>query len=323
LAAVVAAVAAMAAFGGAFGASGGTAGAGSLNLGVGARSMGMGGTGTAGLNEPSGVWINPALVNGIGSAGVSFMHGTWLADVAMDQFSAAYPVPVGTVGAGLATLRVGEIKTYDALGYPTGTISPNDFMVTGAWAARVPKASSLGLSVGGGVTWLKSELMAGAEASTMSGGVGVCASPVRDLSLAVSMMHVGPGLKYDRKTASLPATVRAGGAYRFLKGEATVALDIVKAAGEDMSVRGGAEYTVAAGPDVKLSPRLGYKTGAPQGSLSGLSVGAGVSWRPPAAALEEGPEPTIFALNAFRVDYAWTPMGELGSAHWFTFILLF
>ena len=322
---VVAVVAAAAASGGAFGASGGTAGAGSLNLGVGARSMGMGGTGTAGLNEPSGVWINPALVDRIGGAGVSFMHGSWIESVALDQFSVAYPAPLGTVGVGLATLRVGEVKTFDSLGYQTGVISPNDLMVTGAWALPVMKSSGLGLTVGGGVTWLKSELMAGAEASTASGGLGACVSPVRDLSFAVSVMHMGPGLKYDRKAASLPATVRAGGNYRFLKGNAAVALDVVKAVGDDLSVRGGGEYTVAAGPDVSLSPRVGYKTGGPQGSLSGLSVGAGISWRPPAASLGEGsqPESTIFTLNVFRVDYAWTPMGELGSAHWFTFILLF
>jgi hypothetical protein len=319
----VAAVAGMAS-GAALGA-GGTSGAGSLNLGVGARSMGMGGTGTAGLNEPSGVWINPALVEKVGGAGISFMHGNWLSDISMDQFSTVYPAPLGTVAAGLATLRVGEVTTYDSLGYQTGKVSPNDLLLTGAWALPLLKSSGLGLTAGVGATWLKSELLADAEASTVAGAVGACLEPMRDLSVGLSLLHLGPGLKYDRTTASLPATVRVGGSYRFLAGAGTVSADVVKPAGEDLSVRGGAEYMVSAGKDVTVGPRLGYRTAAPTGTLGGLSAGAGVTWRPPAASPEDGiqPEPTMFALNVFRVDYAWTPMGELGSAHWFTFVLLF
>ena len=148
------------------------------------------------------------------------------------------------------------------------------------------------------------------------------------LSLAAAVQHLGTGLDYGGKTSSLPVTIRGGAAVTLADLGLVVVADGVKPSDGDLSVRAGAEKSFAVRSDVSIAVRAGWRSGAPQGSLSGLAAGADVFWHPdggfndPAlAGIGESPEGR--GVTGFRLSYAWTPLGELGDAHWFAVALSF
>ena len=56
-----------------------------------------------------------------------------------------------------------------------------------------------------------------------------------------------------------------------------------------------------------------------------VAAGGGLHWHPAQGFAGRGgaEKRKTYFVSAVRVDYAWTPMGELGEAHWFSFGLVF
>lgn len=301
----------------------GTTGGAALSIGGSARALGMGGAGAGALAEAAAVWVNPAQLARLDSPQLSFMHGAYAGSVSLEQFAVAGPVaPVpGRLGAALTSLRAGTLDVVDSVGTPAGTFSPGEIAVTGSWAIQRGR-----LAVGAAASWITSDLGLGAEASAFAGDVGVSLAPTPELTLGVAAQHLGTALGYGGAEAALPLTIRGGAAYALQPFRLTFAVDAVKPADADVSVRGGAEKGFAVRPDVSVAARAGYATAGPRGGLAGLALGAGVHWRPadvPGGERAIEGEPRRWDIRGVRVDYAWTPLGELGAAHWFSVGLLF
>lgn len=301
----------------------GTVGGQGISLGSSARSLAMGGAGVAAIKEPAAIWINPAQIVRLKTPGMSFMHGVWLEDVALDQFAVGLPIPVGFVGGALTLVRVQDIQSFDASGNPAGTITPSDLSLTAAYALSVGK-----VAVGLAGTYFRSELADDARATAFAGDVGASVRPVPELTISVSALHMGSTLKFDAQKAQLPMTIRGGAAYAVPAYGVTAAADVVKPLKNEVSVHLGLEERVTLHRDVSLNVRGGWRSRAPTGRLSGVAAGGGLLWHPVHGFADRGGEEDAgqgksYFVSAVRVDYAWTPMGELGEAHWFSFGLVF
>lgn len=317
-AAIVAGTAQAGAAGGAGTASGAAAG-----IGGSARSLAMGGAGMADLSEPGAIWVNPARLAGLRSPEAGFMHGTWVEGVAVDQLAIAGPTRWGAFGGGVSLLGMGSIQSYDSSGAEAGSFSPGEqsYSLGWAWPGGM-------WSAGAAVSYYRSELASDAHASAWSGDAGVSVTPSPIVTAAVSVQHLGTGLDYGGKSASLPMTIRGGAAVSPANLGLVVAADAVKPSDGNVSIRAGAEKSFALRGDVTALVRAGYRTGAPTGGMGGLAAGAEVFWHP-----ESGfggfshPAPDVaerqYPVQGLRISYAWTPMGELGDAHWFAVALSF
>ncbi len=303
----------------------GTAGDAFAGVGGSARALAMGGAGAADLREPGAIWVNPAQLAGLEGAGAGvFLHGLYVQDVAVDQLAIAVPTALGTFGGAYGSMRMGEIEALDRLGSPAALpLSPQDWTAGGAWAGRV------GAFAAGASAWyLRSELAPGADAVAYAGDFGGSWTPIPAFAAGLAVQHLGSGLDYGGKAAALPLTIRLGAGFRPARTGLTLVADAVKAGGTAIALHAGAEERLTLAPGWWADLRGGWRTGAPSGgSATGVSAGAGVDWRPAdtgarlASASDEPYE--RFGVSGVRVDYAWTPLGELGQVHWLSFSLAF
>lgn len=289
-----------------------------------ARSLGMGGAGAAASMDAGAVWLNPANLGWLVAPEAAFMHGQYVADITVDQLALAFPAPHGGMAIGAAWTGLGAIESYNASGVSVGEFSPGDTSITVAYGYGTKLWAA-----GAGVSWARSELAGDARATAWSGDAGVSVRPLPQLAAGASVQRAGGTLTYDRDGAALPLTIRGGGAITLPMVPVTVAVDGVRVGDDDLSIRGGAEGRHEIKPGLDARVRAGWRTGTPSGGVSGLSAGAAMTWRPAAGFIDrdllrmsdDGGQ--SFWLKAVRVEYAWTPMGDLGSAHWFSLGLLF
>ncbi len=289
-----------------------------------ARSLGMGGAGAAMGADAGSIWLNPGHLGWLTTPEMAFLHGQYVAEIAVDQLSFALPAPYGGAAIGVARASMGTLDSYNAVGTNIGTFSPGDLSVTAAYGYGA-KLWAAGLAVG----WARSELTTDARASAWSGDVGGCVRPMPMLTIGAAVQRVGGSLTFDTEAADLPLTIRGGAALAVPGLPITVALDAVQSGDDELSIRGGLEGSREVKPGLDARVRAGYRTGTPAGGVSGLAAGAAVTWRPEAGffdrdfAVLEDPSEHSFWLAAVRIEYAWTPMGDLGNAHWFSLGLLF
>ncbi len=305
----------------------GTASGAGISLGGSTRLLALGGAGMAALEEPAAIWVNPAQIARLDNYALSLMHGIWVEDVMLDQVAVVIPAPVGRFGGALTYLRVNDIETFDATGRSTGTFTPNDLTVTGAYAMV---SGPLVFGVAG--KYVQSELASDVKATALALDAGISFTPMPNLTIAAAGLHLGSTLEYDRASARLPATIRGGVSYLLPKSHVTLVSDVVKPIDGDVVAHLGVEKGVEFRKTFGLDLRAGWHNGAPRGSLSGASAGCGVRWIPEAGITEseslygsggEVDGARSYPIKGVRVDYAWTPMGELGVAHWFSLLLSF
>ena len=158
--------------------------------------------------------------------------------------------------------------------------------------------------------------------------LGISFMPVPALTVSAAALHLGSELKYDRESAPLPTTLRCGAAYVVEAYGVTVAADVVKPWDGDLAVHAGAEERITLHKELAFSLRGGWHSKAPTGGARGMAAGVGIDWHPAGGFTDTegyrklgGVAP--YAVSAVMVDYAWTPMGELGTAHWFSLALVF
>jgi len=303
--------------------SAGTSAGTAVNVGGSARSLAMGGCGETGRGEAAAVWINPSLLARLAQPQLSFMHGMWVEGVSVEQCAVGQPTGYGSFAAGFTAIRIGSIDTYNSWGTPTGKYSPGDMAVSLAYALG---ARMLTFGVAG--SWLKSDLAEGVGATTMAFDAGASVVPFPPLTVSVSALHMGGSLKYGSRTASLPQTVRGGASFAFGKTGLTAAVEAIKPADGIHEIRAGAEEEFTAGKGFMVAARGGWRNGAPEGSMSGLTLGGGIRWYPGKDSDEsnqpgEADGEVSYLIGAIALDYAWTPLGELGNAHWFSIALIF
>jgi hypothetical protein len=259
----------------------------------------MGGAYSAISEEASAVYWNPAGLIQIPKLSATFMRTQYLADVSYQYAAYAHRLTYDSVIAGSIFLTdIGAIDRMDMDGTKRGTFSPSDQVFTLSYSKAILEFSDkdMDVSIGVSAKYIKSQIVESAKA--YAGDLGIMTYSFTDIPyrLGVTMTNLGSGMRYDVDSSPLPLTFKLAGAVNPFK-NMLFSLDAVFPKQNTPSFLLGAELSTEPNELTRLSARAGLNSQRLKDGLGGLTVGAGAT------------------LHFFTLDYAFIPMGELGSTH--------
>ncbi|MBI4050914.1 MAG: PorV/PorQ family protein [Elusimicrobia bacterium] len=268
-----------------------------LKIGVGARPIGMGNAFTAIANDINAIAWNPAGLSQLSKREVGLMHAELFADTRYDFLGYAHPTSIGTFGLGINYLSQAKIESRSADRSASGSFGASDMALNIAYGRPIPSGTRLGINF----KYLQSQI---SDVKAQGWAVDLGAlhrTPIAGLNLGLAVQNLGPGLKFIEESSPLPLTFATGFTYHLHLGMA-LALDLKHMPHDKRTtVSIGTEYALFSA----LTLRAGYLGAlAAQGQknlrstegLAGLGTGFGLK------------------LRGYGIDYAFTPMGELGNA---------
>jgi len=272
----------------------GSTGASYLELPVGGTVISMGETGAANSSAPFSWLMNPASLANCSETGIGIFHSQWIMDTNYNNAFVMKRVhPRIIFGAGLTYLSAPEIQGFNTMGEKTNPLKNNS--LSGSVGISFTPAEYLGIGVN-----LKhlQEKIADYSARGYALDVGILVKPpVSGLQFGVSANNIGPKIKFISHQEELPFCARFGGSYSvkglFKKCRLTIAADMVKPKYEDIYGCFGGELEIGE----ILFLRSGYVAEKSR-IADGFTAGGGINL---------GKE--------FRIDYAYTPYGDLGNFH--------
>lgn len=266
-----------------------------LKIPVGARQVGMGQAFTAIANDSNAAWWNPAGLGTLTSREISATDAQLFADTRYDTLSYAHPMPSATVGLSIGYLRHGEIEGRTADRKKAGKFGASD-MVAGVSFGR-PAGD---LHVGGTMKFVRSSI-ADESATGFAADVGVLMpTKVPGLTFGASLQNVGPGMKFISERDPLPLTVSMGAGYQTPMG-LTLSADVKRNVTDEQT-------NVAVGMEMPLLAAVTARAGYQRATFGGASLGG------PSTGLAGFAGGLGLKIFGYSVDYAFTPMGELGAA---------
>ncbi len=270
----------------------------------------LGGAGSAMIADVSSLYINPAGLSSMNSTQLWATHTELFEDSSMNSFAFGYPFGLEskgqTIGLGVTYLNYGAIEARDANRQTVGSFRPSDLAATLSYA-RIVGPLTAGLSVKA-----IQEKIAGDSASGVAADLGTqWNTPLRGLHLGLSLLNVGPSMKFISEKYSLPTTARFGVGYSI--GLFNVLSDVgVPAHGGKNWYALGTEFR----PVSMLSLRAGYlttgesrladkSTSSQLAGFAGFAGGIGMQ------------------IGRYQIDYAMTPHQQLGNTQQFSFSMNF
>jgi hypothetical protein len=284
----------------------GTAGANFLKLGAGARALSLGGAASAITEDPTALYWNPAALGNDHRREVSFMYASYLESISYSDVAFALPLVQspggigwkyglgGTLGLEATLLDFGSIGQTDVSGNPEGSYHPRATVLALGYSWPV---EMLARTFWFGAAAKYIDFTIADSASTVAADVGILTRPLDRLTLALALQNLGFGMRFNNATDDLPMTLRLGSGYVVSK-HWLLSMDVVQPKDNDAQVCLGAENSLEVGAQGKLFLRAGYSTAFKDvDGFAGPSFGVG------------------FARNRFSFDYAFVPMGDLGTTH--------
>ena len=281
--------------------SAGTTSADFLNLQVGARASAMGGAYSAISEDASAVYWNPAGLVQIPKLSAIFMSAKYVQDISYQYAAYAHRLSYDSVLAGSVFMtNIGAIDQYDIDGKQTGTgtCSPRDQVFTLSYSRAILEFSDkdMDVSIGVSAKYIKSQIVQSAHA--YAGDLGIMTYNFTNIPyrLGVTMTNLGSGMRYDVDSSPLPLTFKLAGAVNPFR-DMLFSMDMVLPKQNAPSFLFGTELSTEPNELTRLSVRAGLNTQRLKDGLGGFTLGVGAT------------------LHFFTLDYAFVPMGELGSTH--------
>lgn len=254
----------------------------------GARPAGLGGAFTALSDDSTAVSWNPAGLAMLSGFDMQLGYNSWFQGVGQSSVHAA-GVGDRTGWGGTATfLSLPSSEQWGLGGNPTGSWSGRAMSASGGGGYRLGPDTSLGAVAG-----ISSESLGRSGETGFSIGVGALHRE-GSLRFGATAMRVGTGAGGGNS----PTDLRLGAAW--VPSNGVVALEFHKPLDDVPSVVVGGEWT----PMDYLSVRAGYRArigGDGLSAIAGFSAGLGTG--------------TTIGDTAWRLDYAFWPMGDLGPTH--------
>jgi len=270
-----------------------------LKLGAGSKAAALSEAFTAASDDPSVLFYNPAGLAPQKDSSFMAMHAIWFESVGYS--AAAYNRPFGEAGVfglGVQLLNYGSIDSNDNTGSPDGTFTPRDIVASLAWGRELGGELS-DFSVGAAAKYLSSRI--DNSASAFLGDIGLQYRR-GDLTAGFAFQNAGTKLKFNNVSESVATQGRFGLAYNYRDFTFYGDADLPSDAGAWYAV--GAEYRAVITDKMRTAFRAGYSSRAGEArndKTFPVSLGLGLG------------------MNAYELDYAFVPYGDLGQAHHFTF----
>jgi hypothetical protein len=272
----------------------GSTGADYLTRAIGPKSIAMGEIGAALQGDPFNWLVNPASFGLMEGTGFGVLHSEWIIDTNYNNASLHHRFSDKFIAAGSFTFEYRpDIQGYDEYGTETKTLKNNNYQaVIGLGFMPIPS-----LTIGANAKYFQEKLdewTAGGAAFDV--GVLYEIAPA-GIVVGASMQNIGSDIKFDTIDEPLPTTTRVGASHAFDISAGTTrfmyGVDLVKPRYEAVYVSAGVELDIVN----TLALRAGY-CGQEYRFGDGITLGGGVS-----------------ILGGLKLDYAWTPYGDLGNFH--------
>lgn len=296
-----------------------------LKIGVGSRYLGMGEAAVATQGDAFSIYWNPAALSEIEGKELALAHTDWILDVSLS--SAAYAwrwEGVGVLGFGFTALSAPELErtTTDDNASMQGT---GEFYDVSMYSFQASFARELTprFAFGGGIKYVHESILTESASAVAFDFGTMLYTGLRSLRMGMSISNLGGDLLYNGpnlavpvgsssdkpaddgslyvESADLPLTFRFGMAYDVefsLDSRFTIASEMKHPSDQVRQGSLGFEY----GWKETFFLRSGYKVNY---SEEGMTFGAGL-------VAPYGGDSNL------RIDYAWSDLGRLQSAHRFS-----
>ena len=276
-----------------------------LKVPEGSRPVGMGEAFTGVAGDPDGLLWNPASIATVPTRVLTGTYNQSFADIQNEYVSYVHPL-APTRGGDRCALAfhalslippnqefrdgTGEGDVFNPVTSPQGSFGAYDLALGASYAQTLGDLWSAG-----GTFHVIRQAIGSDHAQTAAVDLGLLRkTSLPGLTLGGSILNFGPGLSFGT-TYDLPLTFRAGAAYQARRNLLFTA-DASKPIDDYPFLSAGAEFLPFAG----VAVRAGYHyrvVGNALGAFSGVRLGLGLK------------------IGKVRVDYAFSPFGDLGTSN--------
>lgn len=270
-----------------------------LNLDISPRASAMGGAQTAVAEDISAIYSNPAGLIQISKLSAMFMRSQYVEDISYQYAAYAHRLSFDSVIAGSILMTdIGSIDNTDISGNKLGTFSPQDQVFTLAYSKGIIEFSDKNTDVSMGIAYkyIDSKIFNEAKATAFDFGVMTYNFTAIPYRLSVLMKNLGSGLRYDEESVPLPLTFKIGASVNPFK-NLIFATDLIMPKNNTPYFVVGAEVSSQTNDQTRFSVRGGINTLRMKDKVGGANFGLGM------------------VLKFFSIDYAFVPMGDIGTTH--------
>jgi hypothetical protein len=279
-----------------------------LRLDNGARSAAMAGSFVSITDDPSVIFYNPAGLGTLTSSQASFGFLKHLLDI--NSGYAAYGQPFrdwGWFGVGISYINYGSFTQTDEVGNNLGTFHANEFALLGGYSNLVYDVIHYGINL----KFIYSSIADSRSAALAVDLGGMYVIEEQQIAIGASLLNVGRQINaYLNTREDLPLDLKVGVSKRLEHLPLLINLDFhrLNESAENFFTRFrsftvGGEFTASNA----LKLRFGYnnqqrrdlKFGTSAG-LAGFSFGGGI------------------LVDRYKIDYAFSSLGNVGALHRFT-----
>lgn len=277
-----------------------------LKIGAGARTMGMAGAFVGLADEADAIYSNPAGLGFLDKTQISATHNSWFKDVDYESLSYVHPVKDRyTLGLSLNYLDLGEIKETTSQS-PGGTgkeFKSDNLLAILSLAQKV--RGETGLCWGANLKFIQ-ERIDDEMAQGAAVDIGFLARITSNFRFGVSILNLGPKIKWEDEKFELPLNYKAG--FSCTMQNTVFSLEAAIPYDNEAKFYFGLESYLAKA----LALRLGYKHDLAENRLD-KSGEVSTCWT---AGLG-------FDLGNLRIDYAYAPYGYTDEAHLISLLFKF
>ncbi|MDD2805414.1 MAG: PorV/PorQ family protein [Elusimicrobiales bacterium] len=273
-----------------------------LKIAAGARGAALGEAYSALADDAFALDWNPAGLINIKKNSMVMMHSPYLSGSFVDYFAYGETAgEVGSWGVSFKYMNYGKIDRTDSSGIVLGDFAPYDTAVGVGFACYITgfnKEPEERFVLGATGKFVKSKIIS--DDNTVSADIGLNMPYMFDNRFRMSLVaqNIMGTLRYDKEEAPLPLILRFGTLTR-LSEYLDLTADLVAARDGIPFAAVGAEVKVPVYKDLDFALRAGANTRAVTdlGGLRNVSLGGGVRF------------------TDYRLDYAFSPFGDLGTVH--------
>lgn len=277
------------------------------------RSAALAGSFVANNDDPNVIFYNPAGLNLLDETPVSFSYLSHIADINYTSLAASHKFEgIGRISGGIQYINYGDFTRRDAQGTDLGSFGAGDMALTVGYSNKLDDNFYYGVNVKFIYTSLEDQ---SSTAFATDWGLQYV-MPESGWSFGLSILNAGVQMSsYFDNEEDLPLDVRVG-VYKELAHTPFKLFFSLNRLNEKEGNLGDRFKKITVGSEVKISNVIKFRFGydndkrtdwkiSNASGLAGVSLGVGIK------------------VQKYKVDYAFTSMGSIGSLHRFGLVTAF